>query len=166
MAAYNTSSAYDLQSFERAPQQQTERPQVRVVEAQKKGVVASLLHIKTIAPFFLVVIFLALEVYNKTCLHGITGEITALNNDNQALRSENTRLSSLIDNSMSLYNVAERAQEMGMQKLDKYQIEYVSLYKENRIEVIESATEAGFFEQLKLSVNSAIRDLKEYIGAA
>ena len=163
MAAYNTSSAYDLQSFERAPKVKQE-PKLRVLKSKRKGTTVSAISARSVGTFMLVVMVMVLIIYNQTCLNEVTGEINAINKEIAELQSENTRLGSIIENKMSLFNIGEMAQEMGMKKLDKYQIEYVSLYKENRIETAAQEQPDDLAKQVKMTFVTIIGNVKEYMG--
>ena len=168
MAGYNTSSAYKLTettTYEDAVSKR--RAQLKLVRNRKKRLIWSIVNIRSISIFMLVITVMSLIVYNQTCLNEVTGEINAINAMIKKMENENVRLSSTLESTVSLHDIAEQAQrELGLQKLDKYQIEYVSLYQENKIVITEEAPKDSFSTKLSLMINGSLQQIKEYIGVS
>jgi len=165
MAAYNTSSAYKLETYEDVVSKR--RAQLKLVRNRKKRLIWSIVNIRSVSTFLLVISVMSLMVYNQICLNEVTGEINSVNSMIKQMESENVRLASTLASTVSLHDVVEQAQrELGLQKLDKYQIEYVSLYSENKIVITEEAPKESFATRLSLMVNGTLRQVKEYIGVS
>ena len=165
MAAYNTSSAYKLETYEDVVTKR--REQLKLVRNRKRRLIWSIVNIRSISTFLLVITVMSLIVHNQVLLNEVTGDINEINSIIKEMENENIRLASTLESTVSLHDVAERAQqELGMQKLDKYQIEYVSLYKENKIVITEEAPKENFATKLSLVINGTLRQVKEYIGVS
>ena len=165
MAAYNTSSAYKLDTYEDVTAKR--REQLKLVRSRKSRLIWSIVNIRSVSTFLLVIAVMGLIVHNQILLNEITGDINQVNSIIKEMENENVRLLSTLESTVSLHDIAERAQqELGMQKLDKYQIEYVSLYKDNKIVITEEAPKESFATKLSLMINSTLRQVKEYIGVS
>jgi len=166
MAAYNTSSAYDLSAFEEAPKKQAQAPRLKVVRNRSaKRTLAVAFTPKALASFVIVVTLICLMVYNHVCLNEITGDINALREEIAQLESQNVIVTSQLDSMLSLRVVAERAKdELGMDRLDKYQTRYVYLYEEDKIIVPEEPAQGENPTGVAKIARSLFDSLMEYIG--
>lgn len=168
MAAYNTSSAYDLSAFEEAPKKQLKKaPELQVVRNRSaKRTLAAAFTPKAVAAFAIVVTLICLMVYNHVCLNEITGDINALQEEMQELESQNVIMASQLDSMASMRVVEERAREMGLDRLDKYQTRYVYLYEEDKINLAEEPPESESPTGVAKVARSLFDGLMEYIGEA
>ena len=166
----NTNLAYKAEEI----REQDEKKRLEVIkgkrdrqnEMKRKWMFRKIVNASTCSTFMLVIGVLGLIVYHHIELHEVTGEINRLNTEIRKLENENVHLASRLENTVSLHVIAEIAQnELGLQRLDKYQIEYVSLYKENTIELMHEAPRETFAARLNYSVHDMFRNAKEYIGA-
>jgi cell division protein FtsL len=169
----NTNLAYRVEEV----REQTEKKQLEVRrgmrgrENEKKRKSKSLLwkfvNVRTCSVFMIVIGMCSLIVYNNIQLHEVTGEINRLSTEIRRLENENMHLTSRLENTISLHVIADIAQrELGLQKLDKYQIEYVVIFKENTIELTRQTPRDNFAARLSYGVKDMFRHIKEYIGGS
>ena len=132
-----------------------------------KSFFRKIVNLSSISAFLIIILVSAFIVYNHIELHEVTGEINKLNNEIRRLENENMHMTSRLENTISLHVIADIAQrELGLQKLDKYQIEYVVIFKENTIELNRQAPRDNFAARLSYGVNDMFRQIKEYIGVS
>lgn len=165
MAMYNTSSAYDLSEFEDAlkKEKELEPPDLKVVKSRKKAP-ASILGPGIVCAFLIVVALITLIVYNNVQLNELTNEINELSREMEVLHSENVRMTSALESTISFTEVGKLAREMGMQKRDEFQTERIYLYQQDKIERTESTPQKTVTESAKLAATSFFGRFKEYMG--
>ncbi|WRS27631.1 FtsL-like putative cell division protein [Oscillospiraceae bacterium MB08-C2-2] len=165
MSAANTNLAYDFSAFQ-SRTLTLPRKRLEVVENKSDNRRASaFFSIKAVASFAIVVTLLSLIIYNQATLHEMTGEINQINQQLTELKSDNVKLTSDLESIVSLRNVETRAhEELGLQRMDKYQTEYINLFGEDKVVLPEGAEQAGTAQKVKDTVNDAINGIKEYIG--
>lgn len=167
--AANTNLAYSLSSFEKRReydgQREAERKKAKLkLVRSSKTFVASLLSLKNICIFALGITALCMMIYNNATLHQIDSEINQVSEDIRLLEAENVRMQGEAIVTISPLAVAEYAQyEMGLKKLDKYQIEYIYLYHDDKIEINIPSEEKHQGVSLKVKINSLVNSIKEYI---
>lgn len=89
-------------------------------------------------------------LYNQTVLNEINGEISQVRSEITQLESEQIRMQSSLESSLSLRSVERQAeQELGLQRLDQYQTEYVSIYEHDRVELLEVSQPDGFSDKVE-----------------
>lgn len=160
----NTNLAYDLSAFEPAPKKQ-EKPELKVMHS-RRYMMSMLLSPRVMVGFVIVVVMVSLILVNQAQLNEITAEINSLNKQLEILQSDNVKLTSELESTLSLDAVREQASnELGMQRLDRYQTEYIILHKEDNIELTDESPSASMGEMMKMRVTSAIERLQEYIAA-
>jgi len=165
MAVANTSSAYKLSVYETVPKRKA-KPELTVVRQRSaKRAMASAFTPRALGSFAIVVTLICLMIYNQVCLTEVTGEINDLQSGLTQLESEYVKISSELESMISLQTVAERAKtDLGMNRLDKFQTEYVSLYEGDTIRITEHAPAQDVGDGAKLAARSIIDSLLEYIG--
>jgi 3-oxoacyl-[acyl-carrier-protein] synthase III len=85
-------------------------------------------------------------------------EINNLNSQVDILRSENVRMQTEIESKSALKSVEDYAENvLGMQKLDKSQIEYLSIENGNVVDIPESN------ENIFVKIKNAFENFVEYI---
>lgn len=152
----NSNLAYQL------PKREEEvRQQPRIVRVPKAKPAA-----KPASPFkvllFLTVILgmTSAVMFSRAQVTEINDQINAANKQLETLKSENVRLSTELEGRISLKNVAEYATtELGLEKLDPSQIEYIALTENKPVEV--KAEESGSIWQ---KIKNFFVDMMEYIG--
>jgi len=144
MSAYNTSSAYKLPAYEAgaAPKRQ---PKLEVVSKRSdKRTLAAVFTPQCLGSFTIVVTLLFLMIYNHVCLNEVAGEINEMQAGITELESEYVKISSELESMVSLRVVSERARdELGLDRLDKYQTKYVYLYEDDKIILAEEPSKTA-----------------------
>ena len=161
MAYQNGNLAYDISVYEpkvKDPgQQKQERPQIQV-RRHKAVKTQSTMGILISAAAVLVIMFAML--YGKVETNRLFGEVAELEQQLQSLEAENVALASEYESRTSLKNVEEYAQNtLGLQKLDKAQIEYVEFEGDSVIEVVDTEKQNIF-----VRIKNWFADVCEYLG--
>ena len=164
MAGYNTSSAYDLEAFERAAKKDVQSPKLKIVKTRRQIAYAAL-NPRVLCAFAIIITLIIFMVYNQVQLNEITIQLDALSTEMQTLQNENHKMTSALDSVVSLRKIAERAEEMGMQRRDEYQTERIHLYSEDKIERTGQTPRAALGEDKKIAVSALFGRFKEYIAS-
>lgn len=164
MATWNSNLAYALPVQEQAaPAAKPAEKKLRVVKTRRQFLVSAITP-GNVFVFLLAVVVVCLMVYNYVCLNEVTGEISRLSEEYRALENVNVALHSELSSSVSPRVLADQAGEMGLQKLGKYQTEYVNIYHEDTIEQGENAPGESLSLRIKTFLNAAISAIQEYIA--
>lgn len=151
----NGNTAYDLSKFE----EKKKRPAVEVVtpkRAARKRTVLGMNPAKAILMLVVVGVLASVLIYNRVLIIEANEEIRQANKQMTILQSEGTRLDMELEGKTSLKNVEDYAtKNLGMQKLEKQQVQYVSLSDEERVVLSKDMVKpnifkriSGWFEQL------------------
>lgn len=140
---------------------------VRKAEPVRKIQVKKAAHKQTISAFkaFITAVaatfLLCAIIYAKAEESRLYKEASRLENQLAVISSDNVIMQSELEAKTNIKYVEEYAENvLGLQKLDKAQIEYIELQKENVIRVTQAEDE-NFFVSIKNWFNGAL----EYIGA-
>lgn len=150
-------AAYDLSKYENAAPKLTdgEKSKIVVRKAKPKPTASAP---KILITAVMAVLVLSLVVYPKVQQATVMSDINKLNDRVMILESENVRMQTAIESKSALKAVEDYAVDvLGMQKLDKSQIEYLSIENGNVIDIPEE--NENFFVKLKHS----FEDFLEYI---
>lgn len=150
-------AAYDLSKYENAAPKLTdgEKSKIVVRKAKPKPTASAP---KILITAVMAVLVLSLVVYPKVQQATVMSDINKLNDQVMILESENVRMQTAIESKSALKAVEDYAIDvLGMQKLDKSQIEYLSIENGNVIDIPEE--NENFFVKLKHS----FEDFLEYI---
>ncbi|MBQ8624280.1 MAG: hypothetical protein IJ424_07940 [Oscillospiraceae bacterium] len=162
MATPNGNLAYDLSVYEpkkQSPQAQ-EKPRIEV-KTNPNPVVRRESSFKFFLKAALVLAILCAVLYGKVESNRLFNEISSLEAQLQALEAENITLAAKYESATSVKNVEDYAQNvLGLQKLDKAQIEYIELEGDTVIEVVEAKSRNVF-----VIIQGWFADLCEYLGA-
>lgn len=154
-AAYDFSKYEDAAARKSKAQQTDDAPQIHVRRA-KAEVVGSAP--KVIALTAVAGLMLGCVIYGKVENAAIH---TQINNETKyvdTLRSENVRMKTEIESKSALKSVEEYAEKvLGMQKLDKSQIEYLSLDNGNVVDIPEKE------DNLFVKIKNSFEDFVEYL---
>lgn len=150
-------AAYDLSKYENAAPKLTDSQKAKIVvrraKPQQSASAPKILF--TAAAAMLV---LSLVVYPKVQQATVMSDINKLNEQVTILESENVRMQTAIESKSALNAVEDYAINiLGMQKLDKSQIEYLNIENGNVIEIPDD--EQNIFVRIKLS----FEEFLEYI---
>ena len=149
----NNNLAYDLTKYEDVAPDKTPKIRIHRRKAENTGSVPSM-----IALAAAVGILLGAVIYGKVEEASIHAEITAQTKYVEMLNSENVRMRSELEEKTALKSVETYVEDvLGMQKLDKSQIEYVSVSNGSVVDIPES--EDNIFVRIKHTLN----DFLEYI---
>lgn len=136
-------------------------PRLKVVQGKgkKRGFSVSFQGVLIFLTFVAAICFL---VYNQVCLTEVTAEINTLNREMKVLESEYIRLQSSLEPTESMRVVAQRAeQELGMQRLDDYNITQVTIYQEDKVEVALSEKPKSLTEHVEAVVGLLAKKVDE-----
>lgn len=150
-------AAYDLSKYENAAPKLTDSEKSKIVvrKAKPKPTASAP---KILITAVMAVLVLSLVVYPKVQQATVMSDINKLNNQVMILESENVRMQTAIESKSALKAVEDYAVDvLGMQKLDKSQIEYLSIENGNVIDIPEE--NENFFVKIKHS----FEDFLEYL---
>lgn len=149
----NNNLAYDLTKYEDVAPEKAPKIRIHRRKAENTGSVPSL-----IALAAAVGILLGAVIYGKVEEASIHAEITAQTKYVDMLYSENARMRSELEEKTALKSVETYVENvLGMQKLDKSQIEYVSISNGSVVDIPEN--EDNIFVRIKHTLS----DFLEYI---
>lgn len=150
MRSYNENVAYDLSRFERR-----EITRLPVKKAKKKRLNVSISSFLSTA--FLVVLALsvtAMMIFSRVELTELTAQINKAEKELNQLKNENIKLNIEAESQISLSKVEEYAKNvLGMKKLQNYQVEYVCLTQQDKVEIKARDKDSIFNKYLQLSDN-------------
>lgn len=159
----NTSVAYDYERFERKPAQ---KPRMEVVRTNRAERVAldrqRMLMLRTVMLMLIVVVVAAVYLVSKVQVTELTDRVTAAKEELAAAQSENVRLSLLMESQLSMSNIEKWAEELGLSKLQQYQVTCVTLNASDV--VIASGYSRGFFGEVWDSVCGLFGGIGAYFG--
>lgn len=145
--------AYDLEKFEYAAPEKAPKIRVSRNRADSGGSVPRMV-VMTVAAGAL----MAAVIYGKVENAAIHTEITVQTQQVEMLNSENVRMQSEIEEKTAMKSVEEYAENvLGMQKLDKSQIEYVSISNGSVVDIPESD------DNIFVRIKNSFSDFLEYI---
>ena len=150
-------AAYDLSKYENAAPKLTDGEKLKIVVRRAKPKPTASAP-KILITAVMAVLVLSLVVYPKVQQATVMSDINKLNDQVMILESENVRMQTAIESKSALKAVEDYAVDvLGMQKLDKSQIEYLSIENGNVIDIPEE--NENFFVKIKHS----FEDFLEYL---
>lgn len=127
-------TAYELERFANRPLE-TEKPRMRAVRGKKQALKINHERIKTIAVCVLMVGLTMGVLESQATITELTSQIQSTNKQLINAKSDYNYLSGVLDSKTSLKNVEQIAtSQLGLMKLDKSQITYVTLESESTIQ--------------------------------
>ena len=145
--------AYDLTKYEDAAPEKAPKIRVRRQKAANVGSAPKMIAFTAAAG-----LILGAFIYGKVENAAIHAEITTQNKTVEMLASENVRMQSEIEEKTALKSVESYVENiLGMQKLDKSQIEYVSISNGSVADIPEGE------DNVFLKIKNAFGDFLEYI---
>lgn len=149
----NNNLAYDLTKYEDVAPEKAPKIRIHRRKAENYGSVPKMIALVAAAGMLMGAV-----IYGKVENAAIHADIAAQTKQVEMLASENARMRSELEEKTALKSVETYAETvLGMQKLDKSQIEYVSLSNGSIIDIPE--TEDNIFVKIKNSFS----DFLEYI---
>ncbi len=144
--------AYDLTKYEDAAPEKAPKIRVRRQKAANVGSAPKMIALAAAG------LILGAVIYGKVENAAIHAEITTQNKTVEMLASENVRMQSEIEEKTALKSVESYVENiLGMQKLDKSQIEYVSISNGSVADIPEGE------DNVFLKIKNAFGDFLEYI---
>lgn len=163
MATYGTGAAYDLSSYQ-IPKKKPEPPVREVPTRKKKRARAITIRMQTVCSFAIVVVLVGLMVLNQVWLTEVSGDINELNSQLQEMESENARMLSELEATVSIRAIGEQAKtELGMNQRTAHQTIYITLEKEDKIELTENTPAPTLGGKVKLALTDIIGSIQEYL---
>lgn len=150
-------AAYDLSKYENTAPRLSDSEKAKIVVRRAKPQQSGST-LKALATAAMAVLVLSLVVYPKVQQATVMNEINKMNENVTILESENVRMQTAIESKSALNTVENYAVNvLGMQKLDKSQIEYLNIENGNVIVIPEE--DGNIFVKIKHS----FEDFLEYI---
>ncbi len=154
-----TNLAYDFSRFESSAVKKKEEPAQQTLIKAKKISTANKANPRIIASLISLGMLAGGVIFCNAQEASIQNEITKSTKSVEMLASENARMKSELERKTSLTNVEDYAEnELGLQKLDKSQIEYIQLQTENVVEIPENSS--NVFIMIKNKFNDAVEYLR------
>lgn len=136
-------AAYNLEHF--APVKKTEKPKIKVVKRKRTQRQTHLLKMmRTMLTVMLVVLLVFGVLYTQTTLTELQKEITAQEGQLRELVSMSDYLNNELENLSNVKYIEERAQQLGLQKVDKQWITYVHINGDSEIQIQENGWQEVF----------------------
>ena len=138
------SLAYDYKRFE---QKEEKKPQIREVKTHASVKSADALSIpKAVAMMVAVVSMLSLQLYSQVKQTELLNEYNQVIAELAAVKGEVSSLTKTLEDTLSIANVEQAAtDELGMQKVESYQMRYITFETENAATVVK---EPGVWEKI------------------
>lgn len=145
--------AYDLTKYEDVSVEKAPKIRIRRQRAENTGSVPKLIATATAAG-----LLMGAVIYGKVENAAIHAEITAQTKYVQMLESENVRMQTEIEEKTALKSVESYAEDiLGMQKLDKSQIEYVSVSNGSVVDIPEND------DNIFVKIKNGVSDFLDYL---
>ncbi|MDD6236331.1 MAG: cell division protein FtsL [Clostridiales bacterium] len=143
------------------PRQEEQVRQPEIVKVPKAKPAAKPMSPVKVLLFLMVIIGLSFSVmYSRAQLNELGAKVNSAAKELETLKSENIRLQTELEDRISLKNVEEYATvELGMEKMDASQVEYVTLSGGNQVEITEN-NDSSVWQKIK----NFFDDMMEYIG--
>ena len=143
------------------PRQEEQVRQPEIVKVPKVKPVSKPMSPVKVLLFLMVIIGLSFSVmYSRAQLKELGAKVNSATKELEILKSENIRLQTELEEKISLKNVEEYATvELGMEKMDASQVEYVTLTSGNQVEITEES-DSSVWQKIK----NFFDDMMEYIG--
>ena len=150
--------AYDYSVYETALKKEEQRKiQVRKNSAKDQTVSATKAFITAVAALFL----LCAVINGKVEISKLYAQTSTSNKQLSVLASENASLENKLEGKTSIQAVTDYAENtLKLQKLDKSQVTYINVKKDNVIKVVKEKDDNVF-----VSAKNWFTDVLEYIGA-
>lgn len=124
------------------------------IEAGKRGTLA-----KIMIGSILALVLFSLVINSYVQLNEVYSQISAAESTLNDLQSENVRMQTQLEGQASIRNIKEYAEDrLGLQKLDRSQIQYIQIQTED--EVVVEEPDQNIFVQIKRKFNDLIAYLR------
>lgn len=124
------------------------------IEVGKRGTLA-----KIMIGSILALVLFSLVINSYVQLNEVYSQISAAESTLNDLQSENVRMQTQLEGQASIRNIKEYAEDrLGLQKLDRSQIQYIQIQTED--EVVVEEPDQNIFVQIKRKFNDLIAYLR------
>ncbi len=148
--------AYDYSIYENLPQRQSDRK----IRVKKSRADSSVSLVKSFLFAATVLCLLCAIIYGKLEISKLYVDNTKIANQVTELEAENAVMETDIGRITSISSIEDYVENnLGLKKLDKSQIEYIQLQKDNEIEVVKNQNNNVF-----AIIGNWLKDAVEYIG--
>lgn len=156
----NHSVAYDLSIYEKK-EYIRKQPELKVVETPSRRVSANrALVVRIMLTAVLVISVIGVIIYNNAVLTELGDEISRQNKEYAVLVSESKRLSAELESKVSLRNIEDVAKnELGLSRMENYQVQYVNLSEGDKIELTAAAPKQTVVDKFKIKITSILEYL-------
>jgi len=145
------SAAYDLSRFER---RQPAAPQMQVI---KNASPRPRLRAQSIVLFLVCAVLVATMIYSNIRLNEAYTDIAQKSEELALLENEQIRLEMEVGSKVSLSSVEDHAKsKLGLGSVESYQVEYVSLVENSKIEVFRTQDESV--------LRQLVSDVRAFLG--
>jgi cell division protein FtsB len=158
----NQSVAYDFSYFDQTENLPRPEKKAEPRRAAKKG---ASIRLRTIASFVLVIAVLGCIVVNYVQLTETNAKLNSLKKSLTAAQESEKRLNVEMEKKTSLKNIEERARnELGMAEVQSYQVEYVSIAHDDKIEILKPANEGIGLNTIVDGISQSLNAVLEYLS--
>ena len=144
----NNTSAYDLSAYEKV-KQDNHQNELKVIRSKANKKENALLTFKSIAIGAFVIAVVAMSIYSNAIINELGNQILSANRDYAKLVGDNKKMTAVLESKVSLKNVEEYAKEnLGLAQMEQYQIEYINLLPNDKIECIRYTKEENISDKI------------------
>ena len=140
VVSYNSSAAPKVKpESQKKPQLElVKKPRMTAQQIRQQSIIETKKTIKVMAVAITIMLFMAVAIYSRIQLDEINREISSVEKKIELAQSDSVKLNNELNAIVSIDNVEEYAVNvLGMEKIQDYQVEYVDLSSNDRVEVAD-----------------------------
>lgn len=140
VVSYNSSAAPKVKPEpQKKPQLElVKKPRMTAQQIRQQSIIETKKTIKVMAVAITIMLFMAVAIYSRIQLDEINREISSVEKKIELAQSDSVKLNNELNAIVSIDNVEEYAVDvLGMEKIQDYQVEYVDLSSNDRVEVAD-----------------------------
>ncbi len=140
IVSYNSSAAPKVKpESQKKPQLElVKKPRMTAQQIRQQSIIETKKTIKVMAVAITIMLFMAVAIYSRIQLDEINREISSVEKKIELAQSDSVKLNNELNAIVSIDNVEEYAVNvLGMEKIQDYQVEYVDLSSNDRVEVAD-----------------------------
>ena len=119
------------------------------ITSPKKAVIRRKTNLTVIVFVLLIISMVFFKIYNDVQLNELTTQNVKMKQQLENLHSEETRLQVLLEKRTDLREIEKRAtEELGLKKIEKYQIEYVALPTKDKTFLVATKQDNDFLSSV------------------
>ena len=143
IVSYNSSAAPKVKPEpQKKPQLElVKKPRMTAEQMRQQSLLETKKTIKVMFVAITILVFMAVAIYSRIQLDEINREISSVEKKIELAQSDSVKLNNELNAIVSIDNVEEYAvNELGMEKIQEYQVEYVDLSSSDRVEIVDGKT--------------------------